>query len=192
MNHGNARNMWKYIPTARKIQMVHFISKMPDGLDKDVLTLCFVADMSPPTAAKYAATTNSCIGRKGSPVSARRIQQICKTYFPDCYDYAPKSPQRTNKQKQRKTYLIDKDAIIAAHPFCEMCSDTKQLEIHHDVPLSRGGDNSPDNLHILCHKCHIRLEANRARIYGAAYYNYWGKHSKTSDNGQLSFDDVNI
>lgn len=35
--------------------------------------------------------------------------------------------------------------------------------VHHMVPISMGGDNSPDNLMLLCTKCHNRIDADRRR-----------------------------
>ena len=36
---------------------------------------------------------------------------------------------------------------------CLKCSSTEALTIDHVVPLSKGGDNSDDNLQTLCHRC---------------------------------------
>lgn len=37
---------------------------------------------------------------------------------------------------------------------CVRCPSTKRLEVHHIVPLSRGGTNNKRNLITLCEKCH--------------------------------------
>lgn len=37
---------------------------------------------------------------------------------------------------------------------CRICRSTKQLQVHHILPLSRGGTNSQLNLITLCHACH--------------------------------------
>lgn len=37
------------------------------------------------------------------------------------------------------------------------CGSTHHLEIHHRVPVSRGGTNHPENLVVLCHACHRSL-----------------------------------
>lgn len=39
---------------------------------------------------------------------------------------------------------------------CQMkeCKSSKQLEIHHKIPVSKGGSNEKSNLIVLCHKCH--------------------------------------
>lgn len=37
---------------------------------------------------------------------------------------------------------------------CRRCGATTRLEVHHVIPLSRGGTNDPDNLVTLCRTCH--------------------------------------
>ena len=59
---------------------------------------------------------------------------------------------------------------IAAHPLCEQCQQNGQLtsaqEVHHILPLLRGGDHSVGNLMALCKRCHSGItltENNRQR-----------------------------
>ena len=40
------------------------------------------------------------------------------------------------------------------------CEETWNLEIDHIIPYAKGGDNSPENLRLLCAK-HNRLEAEK-------------------------------
>jgi 5-methylcytosine-specific restriction endonuclease McrA len=37
---------------------------------------------------------------------------------------------------------------------CALCDSTKTIQIHHYIPRSRGGTNSPQNLITLCSDCH--------------------------------------
>lgn len=37
---------------------------------------------------------------------------------------------------------------------CKGCGSTDSLEVHHVIPLSRGGTNHKTNLITLCEKCH--------------------------------------
>jgi len=37
---------------------------------------------------------------------------------------------------------------------CELCGSQEDLHVHHIIPRSEGGDNSPDNLVTLCEECH--------------------------------------
>jgi 5-methylcytosine-specific restriction protein A len=53
-----------------------------------------------------------------------------------------------------------RNLYIAAHPLCEDCLAAGRLvpadEVHHIVPLDRGGDNADSNLRSLCQSCHTK------------------------------------
>lgn len=39
---------------------------------------------------------------------------------------------------------------------CERCgNETPYIEIHHNIPIELGGDNTRDNIKLLCHECHL-------------------------------------
>jgi 5-methylcytosine-specific restriction endonuclease McrA len=44
-------------------------------------------------------------------------------------------------------------AAIAAQPWCSECGATERLTGDHITPLSRGGQNTPDNVRVLCLHC---------------------------------------
>lgn len=50
--------------------------------------------------------------------------------------------------------------VLKAKRVCERCkkSFNTSLEIHHIIPLSRGGTNKRGNLMVLCKECHIILD----------------------------------
>lgn len=52
---------------------------------------------------------------------------------------------------------------VAEHPLCEQCQKEGRLtptqEVHHILPLSRGGTHDFDNLMALCKPCHSRISA---------------------------------
>ena len=66
----------------------------------------------------------------------------------------------SNKRYGRAWKRI-RDRYIKAHPLCEECQKQGKLtpaeEVHHILPLSRGGTNAEDNLMALCHSCHARI-----------------------------------
>ena len=55
---------------------------------------------------------------------------------------------------------------ISSHPLCEKCKDDKMLtpasEVHHIIPLSRGGTNDENNLMSLCKSCHSKITAKES------------------------------
>jgi len=56
-----------------------------------------------------------------------------------------------------------RNRYIKRNPFCEECKKKGLLvlaeEVHHILPLSKGGNNSETNLMSLCKSCHSRITA---------------------------------
>ena len=54
-----------------------------------------------------------------------------------------------------------RDRYVQAHPLCEMCLKEGKLtpveEVHHIVPVSRGGTHGRSNLMSLCKSCHNKI-----------------------------------
>jgi 5-methylcytosine-specific restriction endonuclease McrA len=44
---------------------------------------------------------------------------------------------------------------------CTICGATHKLEVHHIIPLSKGGRNIPINFTTLCHSCHRRKHGHQ-------------------------------
>lgn len=57
-------------------------------------------------------------------------------------DYKKTWPETAREVKRRDGYK------------CKVCSGTEDLEVHHIVPVSRGGTNHKTNLITLCSTCH--------------------------------------
>ena len=54
-----------------------------------------------------------------------------------------------------------RDRYAAAHPLCEQCLKEGRLtsveEVHHILPISRGGTHDASNLMSLCQSCHTKI-----------------------------------
>ena len=50
---------------------------------------------------------------------------------------------------------------------CVNCFSTKNLEIHHIVPLANGGNHIPSNTVMLCRECHIKAHGKLKRVEDA-------------------------
>lgn len=179
MNYGNCRRMWKHIPTKRKVEIAKMIEDMPQSLDKDVLTLLFIEDMSSGEAEQYAANNNLCIGKRNKPIGRRRMEQIAKQYVPDAYDYTPKSAT----YQRRKVHIEELQAVTKDK--CARCGCAENLELDHIIPLAVGGTTDDINLQILCRKCHMIKTAYERTIFPDAYKTYKNR-AKEYKNGQTS------
>lgn len=67
------------------------------------------------------------------------------------------------KKRYGRSWKRIRDRYIAAHPLCEECKRDDKLtpadEVHHILPLSKGGTHRDDNLMSLCTSCHSTITA---------------------------------
>lgn len=64
----------------------------------------------------------------------------------------------TIKKKYGRQWKRIRDRYVSLHPFCERCLDEGKLtpvdEVHHILPVARGGSHDESNLRSLCRSCH--------------------------------------
>lgn len=67
--------------------------------------------------------------------------------------------RRRNEKQRRKVSEKTKDKLlVGTHFHCSLClKQVDVLEIHHIVPISKGGANTEDNLIVLCPTCHSKV-----------------------------------
>lgn len=74
------------------------------------------------------------------------------------YDRDPDTRRRYGRAWERI-----RSRHIKLHPLCEQCLKHDKLtpaeEVHHILPLSRGGTHDENNLMSLCTSCHSRITA---------------------------------
>lgn len=79
------------------------------------------------------------------------------------YERFERDPE--TKSRYGRNWKLIRDKFLKAHPTCSECEKEGWIsladEVHHIVPLSKGGSNSPDNLVSLCHACHSRIHARQ-------------------------------
>ena len=72
-----------------------------------------------------------------------------------------------------------RDKFVSEHPFCEVCYGkgiiVETEEVHHKIPLSKGGTHERSNLIALCKSCHARIHAENGdrwhnRLGGSLLY----------------------
>ena len=101
-------------------------------------------------------------GVSGCPLFAVEGGQFCEKHLKqqrEQYDRYERAPD-VNKKYGRAWKRI-RDRYAAAHPLCEMCLKEGRLtpveEVHHILPISKGGDHRDSNLMSLCQSCHTKI-----------------------------------
>lgn len=86
-----------------------------------------------------------------------------------CRKHKAERDKRYNKHNRdpqvQKMYGSDwkklREVYISEHPLCEECFKngkyTPTEEVHHILPLSKGGKNDINNLMALCQSCHVKI-----------------------------------
>lgn len=101
-------------------------------------------------------------GVSGCPGFAEDGSQYCSVHKKqqrDSYNRYERA-QDANKKYGRAWKRI-RDRYAAKHPLCERCLEEGRLtpveEVHHIVPISKGGDHRETNLMSLCQSCHTKI-----------------------------------
>jgi 5-methylcytosine-specific restriction protein A len=80
--------------------------------------------------------------------------------------------QRNPEHRKRygRAWKRIRDRYIKTHPLCEECYKQGRLtaaeEVHHVLPLSKGGTHDNDNLMSLCKACHSSITARDGDRWG--------------------------
>lgn len=87
-------------------------------------------------------------------------------------DYEKYGRNPAVSRKYGRAWKRVRDSYVREHPFCEKCYERGILvpvdEVHHKIPVSKGGTHDRNNLMSLCRSCHnkIHLEAGDRQIRG--------------------------
>lgn len=75
------------------------------------------------------------------------------------YNQYIRSPEHNKKYGPQWRKIRNRYA--KKHPLCERCLKegrlTPMTEVHHILPVNRGGSNDESNLMSLCHSCHEKI-----------------------------------
>lgn len=75
------------------------------------------------------------------------------------YDQFARSPD--HHKKYGRAWKRIRDRYAMEHPFCALCMKegkfTPVEEVHHILPVSRGGRHNRENLMSLCQSCHNKI-----------------------------------
>lgn len=75
---------------------------------------------------------------------------------------------------------------------CELCGSKRGLELHHCIPYSLGGEDTEDNLILVCSTCHSKLTPHstltkiglRNRVF-AIKMNFYNKMNEILEAGEV-------
>lgn len=91
------------------------------------------------------------------------------------YDYWPDRPP--DWEARRKQFIEN-------NPFCEECfsdiNDNTILQVHHKIPIFKGGSHKSENLKVLCKSCHqLKHPQNDFESDSHNHVNHYNKKLKT-------------
>lgn len=69
----------------------------------------------------------------------------------------------SSKIRKNISGTTEKQVYEKYNGVCSMCGGSVGLQIHHKLPLMSGGDNSFDNLELLCSTCHKKIHSPQSR-----------------------------
>ena len=135
------------------------IGEMPEGSEKVILSLYFISGLSSTEVVRYCEEHNI-QSRNHTFYTRRSIQNICNKHFPEARQYGKPNPDR-DKRKGHARFIRENPSRFKV---CSICGSTENVEAHHKIPLSIGGDDDTWNLEGLCHDCHVATTAYHERI----------------------------
>jgi len=66
-----------------------------------------------------------------------------------------------SKQNAKISKQVTAKLMVESRETCNRCWESKEVQIHHIIPISQGGDNSEDNLILLCLRCHSQVHTKK-------------------------------
>lgn len=133
------------------------IEAMPEGKEKKILDLYFVSGLSSSEVVRYCEE-NDIRSRNNTFFTKRSIQNIVAKCFPEIKQYRKSNPDN-EKRKTHFQYINSHERVR-----CGKCGGTENLEWHHMIPLSFGGEADDGNMVCLCKECHKKA-TEYARVF---------------------------
>ena len=90
---------------------------------------------------------------------------VCRARIPKgsrCSSHAIRSP--SNRAWHRPGAAKARQAALGLWGACVHCGTTQDLQVHHVVAARDGGPTTPQNLAVLCARCHRDVEAGQLEL----------------------------
>ncbi|RJX22340.1 MAG: HNH endonuclease [Ammonifex sp.] len=109
-----------------------------------------------PYKPKRPCSHPGCPGLTGGRFCEEHTKEEARRY--ERYQRDPATRKRYGRHWQRI-----RDRYMSEQPLCEQCQKdgklTRAEEVHHIIPLAKGGTNVAENLMSLCTGCHSMITA---------------------------------
>lgn len=98
-------------------------------------------------------------------------EQYCSDHKQEVNTHYNKFQRDTmSKKRYGRAWKRIRDRYIKTNPLCEECQKNGRItpaeEVHHILPLSKGGGNETSNLMSLCKSCHSRITVKMGDRWG--------------------------
>lgn len=103
--------------------------------------------------------------RPGCPVLAVPGKSYCPGHLKELQRRADEARPGSAARGYDHRWREIRRRYLGDHPTCEYCG-RPATEVHHEVPLSRGGTHDLHNLVSLCRRCHSKVTAQRDGGFG--------------------------
>lgn len=72
-----------------------------------------------------------------------------------------KNKRKVDKKRKQIPKKIEAKLIVESRNICNICWKSKEVQIHHIIPIKLGGNNSEDNLIVVCLNCHSEAHTKK-------------------------------
>lgn len=126
--------------------------------NKKILQYAFIQNKTALEISKLNDKDIICYSNKakGKQLTNESISRIIRSYnlvHTKRIDY---SKRKNYERRKNLTKKIQSKEIVKPL-MCGCCGEEKNLELHHIIPISLGGNNDYYNLLYLCHNCHKKI-----------------------------------
>lgn len=106
----------------------------------------------------YSVEPKACVGCGTSFRPKTRIHTYCSDA---CYrktNNATRRGKRGGANYYRELFVLERGGV------CQKCGGDDELNLHHVLPITQGGQHTPQNVLVLCRPCHLAEHRPTPRV----------------------------